>query len=227
MERFLITQSLISAWEYTFDCYEGSEDEAWEDFMRVLRREKDKPTEAMLNGIEFETLCYNIASGAFQPGWEDDGCVVPSTGEVKGHPVYPRWYNGAHQIAQIIKGAPTQVKASRPLEVDGIPFLVYGVLDALKAGTIYDVKFTSKSLGGAEPPHLYGKYLSSAQHPAYFYIVPDAMDFKYLLSDGEDLYIEQYRREDTRFIGDIIYEFIESIKTHGLLDIYREKWQAL
>lgn len=228
MERFLITQSLLSAWAYCFDCFEGFEDDAYADFLRTLRREPGEQTEAMLNGIAFERLCYSIANGAFKPTWVLDDpkhpAVEPNSGEAMGHYEYPKYYAGAAKVAEIIKGAPIQVKASREIEVGGIRFLVFGILDALKAGTIYDVKFMNKSMGSAD---VYGKYLDSAQHPAYFHIVPEATDFKYLLSDGEDLYIEHYRREDTRPIGDFIAEFIESLRGWNLLDTYREKWLAL
>lgn len=205
MERFLITQSLLSAWAYTFDCYEGGEEDAWKDFMSTLKREPKEQSEAMLNGIEFEKAVYAVANGdrpRIRKGWE----------------------NGVRQIAEIIKGAPIQVKAQRDIKVDGMTFLVYGILDALKAGTIYDVKFVNKKIGGIE---LAGKYLESAQHPAYFYIVPEATEFQYLVSDGEDVYIETYRREDTQNIGDIITHFVDSLRMENLIDIYREKWLAL
>jgi hypothetical protein len=102
-------------------------------------------------------------------------------------------------------------------------FLVYGILDALKDGTIYDVKFLNKSLGSTE---VYGKYLQSAQHPFYFYLVPEAEEFSYLISDGQDLYIETYRPEICRTAAEIIEEFISSITASGHLDLYKEKWLA-
>ncbi len=205
--RFLITQSLLSSWAYTFNAYEGYEEDAYEDFLRTLRREPGEQTDAMKKGIDFENLVYSIAGGTYKA---QDG-------------KQEAYYEGASKVAEIIKGAPVQVKASRELEIGGMTFLVYGILDALKAGTIYDVKYLNGSLGSTD---VYGKYLSSAQHPAYFYIVPEAKEFKYLLSDGQDIYIEEYRREDTRFIGDIIEAFIRSISGWNLLDLYREKWQA-
>lgn len=224
MERYLITQSLLSAWSYTFDCFEGYEDDAKEDFLRVLRREKGEPTEAMQNGIDFENLVYSIANGTFEPEYKASGLVEPNTGEVMERFEYPKWYEGAKKVADIIAGAPIQVKASANIEVDGISFLLYGILDALKAGTIYDVKFLNSKMGSVD---LYGKYLGSAQHPAYFYLIPEANDFKYLVSDGSELYIESYRREQCRFIGDIIHDFIASIKEMGLYELYKVHWVAL
>lgn len=223
MARYLVTQSLLSAWNYMFDCFEGYEDEAREEFMHALRREKGEQSEAMLKGIAFENLCYSIVDGTFRPGSELSGPCNPNSGELMEYQVYPFGYQGACKVAEFIKGAPVQVKAQREITVDGIDFLVYGILDALKAGTIYDVKFKNKSFGSLD---LAGDYLNSPQHPAYFYIVPEASEFKYLVSDGFDIYIETYRREDTAFIGDIIREFIESVTSMGLLELYKEKWQA-
>ena len=41
------------------------------------------------------------------------------------------------------------------------------------------------------------------------------------------MYIECYTRENTRFIGSIIEDFIDSISSSGLLDLYKEHWLAL
>lgn len=221
MARYLITQSLLSSWNYTFDCFEGYEEEAREEFMQALHREKGEPSEAMLKGIAFENLCYSIANGSFHPTTEQSFPCNPNSGEPMERHVYPFGFQGACKVAEFIKGAPVQVKAQREISVNGTDFLVYGILDALKAGTIYDVKFKNKSFGSLD---LAGSYMDSPQHPAYFYIVPEASEFKYLVSDGSDIYTETYRREDTPFIGDIIGEFIDSIASWGLLDLYKEKW---
>lgn len=208
MERYLITQSLVSAWAYTFDCFEICEEDAMQDFLRTLRREEGTETEAMRNGKDFEREVYLEAAGYHR---------TP----------HPKWEPGIKAVAQVIQGAPVQVKCSRPLEVDGESFLVYGILDALKAGVIYDVKFKNKPFSNSESdPGVYGKYLSSAQHPFYFHIVPEAYEFQYLLSDGTELYIETYRRVDVRSAESIISEFMRSIRGMGLLDLYKEKWQA-
>ena len=204
---FLITKSLLESWAYQYDCAEGFEEDARESFLKTLRREKEEPTEAMLNGIAFENLVYGIACGAYKP----------KAGE------WDKNYAGAKKVAEIIKGAPIQVKASRAITVDGVEFLVYGVLDALKAGVIYDVKFSNKGFGSAE---LAGKYLECSQHPAYLYIVPEATEFQYLVSDGEDLYIERYERSDSKSIGEIIHWFTQDMKARGLWDEYEMYWTA-
>lgn len=222
MEQYLMTQSLLSSWAYTFNAADGYEDAAMADFLATLRREQKEPSEAMRNGINFENLVYEIASGKFKAEWEPTGEIEVNSGEPIGK--YPKEYEGASKVAEIIKGGVIQVKASRVLEAAGMNFLVYGILDALKAGTIYDVKFLNKSMGSAE---LAGKYLESAQHPAYFYIIPEAHEFQYLVSDGKDLYIEQYFRAQARPISEIVEEFIRSIESMGLLEVYKTFWRAL
>lgn len=206
MERYLITQSLLSSWAYTFNCAEGCEDDAQNEFFNAINRIPKETTPEMQNGIDFENEVYRAAAG------------IPRN-------PHEKWEDGIQKIAAIIRGAPVQVKASREIEVCGMNFLMYGILDALKAGTIYDVKFMNKSMGGGDSgPYLAGKYLESAQHPAYFYIVPEAIEFRYLVSDGTDLYIETYPREQTRNIADFIANFIPSIEMMGLLPLYKEKW---
>lgn len=200
--RYEITQSLLSAWAHTFDCFEGFEDEAQDEFLRALRREPATETEAMMNGRAFEDRVYRAANG----------------GTIRSD---AKWRTGAMAIADIIRGAQIQVRIRKQITVGDMTFLLVGVLDALKAGVIYDVKFLNKSMNGVD---LYGKYLESAQHPAYFYLVPEAREFQYLVSDGEDVYIERYSREQTRHIREIIGAFIDSITGQGLLSLYKEKW---
>lgn len=158
----------------------------------------------MEDGIAFETEVYAEAAG------------VPRL-------PHPRWEPGIRAVAKVIQGAPVQVKASRELHLPGATFLVYGILDALKAGTIYDVKFTSSSLASRS---VAGKYLCSVQHPTYFFVVPEATEFKYLVSDGSDLYVESYPRDDCEPLEDIILRFLQSIQRIGLIETYREKWKA-
>ncbi len=207
---YLITQSLISAWAYMFDCFEGSEENAKAEFERVLRREKGEPTEAMQAGIDFEKAVYAEAAGLSR---------TPT-----------KWEPGVRAVAEMIRGAQVQVKLSRLIEVDGEQYLVYGILDALKAGTIYDVKFRTKSIcPGSDASgsyDIYGKYLNSPQHPFYFYLVPEAQKFLYLVSDGEDIYIEPYYPGECRSAEEIIREFIRSIIGLGYWDTYREHWVA-
>ncbi len=204
--KTLMTQSLLSAWLYTYSCAEGFEQEAEADFLRTLRREPmEEPSEAIVNGINFENGVYALVN------------------DPKDLSVYPAWRQASARIADIIRGGQIQVKVQRDIEVDGETYLLYGICDAVKAGTIYDVKFSNKKFGSAD---MAGKYLESPQHPAYLYCVPEALRFVYLCSDGEGLYTEEYTRKQTLYIGDTIRHFRNELRRRGLEGLYLEKWGA-
>ncbi len=222
--RYLITQSLLSSWTYMLSCREECQEDASQEFMNALLRIHKPATPEMQNGIYFENLVYTIADGRFKLDTVPDG-AVEAMGDtiVTETPKYPKWYKGANAVATVIKGAPVQVKASRELSVGSMDLLLYGILDALKAGTIYDVKFSNKSFGSAE---LAGKYLDSPQHSAYFYLIPEAHTFKYLVSDGEDLYTETYTRDATIPFPELAKMFLASLEAMRLLDVYKERWKS-
>ena len=85
----------------------------------------------------------------------------------------------------------------------------------------FDIKFKNKSFGSLDLP---GNYLDSAQHPFYFYLVPEARRFLYLVSDGSDIYIEQYTPEESRDAYDVIAEFVDFLQSSNLMETYKEHW---
>ena len=113
-----ITQSLLSAWEWSFKT-----DDGWDDFIAALNREKKQPTQAMLDGIRFENCLNNV---------------------LKGEPIYQdnEWYNVLVEMSCELQGAQQQVSLFQDCEVDGQPFLLHGVLDYLREGHIWDCKFS-------------------------------------------------------------------------------------
>ena len=227
MPRYKITQSLISAWNYVHNCWEGQEDAAMESFLTALRGEKEELTPEQMqniqNGFDFEKLVTDIATGAFHPQYEFDGMTDPETCEETCREVYPKWYRPAAEFGAILRGAQFQVRIHRSITVRGMEFEIHGVLDALKEGVIYDIKFKNKSFGSSD---IAGDWLDSPQHPFYFYLVPEARKFMYLVSDGNDIYIEQYLPEETRKAEDIISEFVDFLETAGLMDVYKVNWQV-
>lgn len=230
MERYEITQSLVSSWQYMFDCFEGYEEDAEAEFLSALRREKpvldEKRQQAIDNGIEFENLVTDIAEGRFIPEFETDGTINKSSygnGELMGYDKYPRWYDAAAKVAGIVRGGQFQVKAKKTVTVGGIEFLLYGRLDVLKAGTIYDVKFRNTSFQTGD---VAGHYLNSPQHPFYFYLVPEAREFIYLVSDGDDLYTERYVPEDCESAESIISRFVNYLILTGRLEEYKAHWEV-
>lgn len=224
MPRYLITQSLLSAWLYCYNCFEGFEEDAFQSFLDTLNRVPSEQNEAMKAGSDFEALAYQIADGEFGPFRQQlsfEGMAEPEALVERKN--FPKTYPGACEVAKYIKGGQYQVRLQRELQMNGMTFLVYGVLDCLKAGEIFDIKFKTKSFGSLE---LAGSYLESPQHSAYFYICPEAYKFTYLVSDGNDLYTEVYTPEMCRPIGEIISAFVQFLYDTNLLDTYKEKWLA-
>lgn len=200
---YLITQTLLSAWNYAHDCHISCSEEAYNDFLDTLNRVRKEPSEATRSGILFENAVYRVAKG-----YPSDEYVYES---------------GVKAVADVIRGGAIQVKLSRNLRVDGRDFVVYGIADVVKAGTIYDVKFSNKDFASAELP---GRYLNSPQHPAYLYALPEAREFIYLVSDGEDLYTERYDRKNTRPIEEIVREFMAYLDVTGLMSVFENRWRA-
>lgn len=208
MERYEITQSLVSSWQYMFDCFEGCEEDAEAEFLSALRREKpvldEKRQQAIDNGIAFENAVYAVATG--------NHTMIP-----------PKIMNGVQAVASWITGAQIQVRIKREIQVSGMTFVIHGVLDALKAGTIYDVKFRNTSFQTGD---VAGHYLNSPQHPFYFYLVPEAREFIYLVSDGDDLYTERYVPEDCESAESIISRFVDYLILTGRLEEYKAHWKV-
>lgn len=195
--KLLITQSLLGAWLYQYQAFD--QESAHKDFLRVLRREKSKLTQAILDGIQFENMVTACCEGSPPP--EDH-----------------KWGQAVRAIADRVQGAQFQVVAQRTVVVEDIPFLLYGRLDALKAGVIYDIKFSRG--------YQVGKYLDSPQHPMYFALVPEAQRFEYLVFTGSDVCVEKYEREDAPDIRDTIRDFMKYIEASKLDKLYCQKWET-
>lgn len=202
MDLYLMTHSLLASWLYTMkeNPYEDmtTERDPMEEFMLTLRREPTPTTEAMQKGIMFEDMVTAITRGA---GDQND-----------------RWYNAASKVAKMVGGGLLQYRAKKEIQVDGMTLVLYGRLDCLKAGTIYDIKFSS----GYER----GKYFDSTQHPTYLEIVPEARQFVYIISNGNEVWTEPYLRENTTDIRPIISDFLSWLRATDLMSIYQEKWLA-
>ena len=197
-----ITKTLIESWQYAFDCAEGYEDEAMEDFLSTLKREPKEPTEAMINGTNFENQCYALAN---------DPQAIPE-----------KWVNGTRKVAEIIRYGQFQVPVSCDLTIAGRDIWLYGICDVVKAGTIFDVKFRNKSLGSTD---VYGKYLDCSQHSIYLMALPEASRFIYLVSDGDDLYTEEYHRSNSKPVEYYVLNFLSWLQSSPeLMKIYEERW---
>lgn len=219
--RFLITHSLLSAWLYSLKenpfADATTEDTSKEDFMKVLRREPTPTNEAMQNGIDFENLVTEIVNGG-DPSEEMEVTQEQNSGELIYSKKSHQWYGAACNVAERIKGGQLQFVARKPVTIAGYDLLLYGRLDALKAGKIFDIKFSK----GYDR----GKYVESTQHPMYLEIVPEAESFTYLVSNGQDVWTEHYRRDETHSIEPVIRDFMQWLNTTGNMATYQQYWGA-
>lgn len=104
--KFLITQSLLSAYQWIFKV-----DNGYEDFLRTLNRQGIQQNQAMLDGIQFENIVNARVMGA-EPLPNHD------------------WFKGTELVYNAVKGATLQVKMSRDIHVGDYTFVLYGILDA-------------------------------------------------------------------------------------------------
>ena len=194
-----ITQTLVSNFEWIFKKEDG-----YEEFLKCLNREKSPPTEAQLEGRAYEEHLNCYLNG------------IPI-------PLEHKWYDCLTYMEKELGGAAQQVALSRPIVVDGEELLVYGILDYLLAGHIYDCKF-SKRYGSNGNVNAYRK---SPQAPFYFYLVPEARDFTYFISDGNYVYRETYTPDEVVSIENTIHNFLQFLRRQGLYETYKEKWRIM
>lgn len=198
--KYLMTQSLLSSYLYQFSCIDDYSEEAHQSFLDTLNRIYNPPNEAMQRGIEFEKLVYKCT--------DMSNIDDISTDEVMS----------AIRIADYIDGGRFQYVASKTINISGLDLVLYGRLDALKAGVIYDIKYTSK--------YNVGKFINSPQHPMYLELIPEAKEFIYLVSNGKSVWTEKYTRDETPSIYPIIQSFLQYLENMDLMQIYINKWKS-
>lgn len=202
-----INQSLIGAWDY-WNASEGdARDEAYASFLRTLRREKSPDTESTAAGHLFERAVQDLAEGR------------PVAQSITGK----RMALGASKVAAYLRGAAFQVHLFKQFSIGPHEMLLHGIADAIKEGTIFDIKY---KMGTFNSIYLPGAYRQSSQHSAYLYALPEARLFSYLVSDGEDLYTEEYRPGEITPFPVIATEFIGSLKALGLFETYSKHWEV-
>ena len=223
MSQYLMTHSLLSSWlrmfkENPFEEGDDPEKEtALQEFMHTLRREKSTPSPAMQNGIDFEDLVTAILNGQPKANYHRTSKDGSQTLKVYDLPEHP-WFNAASKVADMVRGAKLQYVARKSVTIEGMDFLLYGRLDALKEGIIFDIKYS----GSYER----GKFRDSTQHPMYAELVPEAMNFTYVVSNGYDVWTEVYWFDEISRIQPVIKDFIQWLQEMNLLDTYKEYWGA-
>ena len=121
-----------------------------------------------------------------------------------------------------------QVKLSKEIATKTGTYVLYGRLDCLKAGKIYDYKYTGS--------YAVGKFYDNYQTPIYLELAPEATELEYVICNNykegkslEELNIfhEIYRRDEIDV--DLDYEidcFISWLKANDLYSLFCEKWES-
>lgn len=200
-ERFLITPSLLNSWLWIWESAKGAK-ESERDIMSL----EDKKTDAMAKAKEDFLRTLNRVPSE------------PNEYMLAGIQFERDCYEGKTPISPIIEGGQFQTVGKRNARVDGIDYLMYGRLDVLKGGIIYDIKRVWKY----SPP----KYAWSSQHGFYLDLFPRAKEFQYLIYDGDRLHIEAYYPDEVKPTATIISQFSRWLGENGLLDTYKEKWKS-
>ena len=122
-----------------------------------------------------------------------------------------------------------QVKLYKNITTKTGTYVLYGRLDCLKAGKIYDYKYTGT--------YDVGKFYDNYQTPIYLELAPEAKEIEYLVcnnyKEGKKLeelniYHEVYKREEVKL--DLEYEidcFVAWLKTNNLYNLFCKKWKSL
>lgn len=196
----LITPSLLSSFAY-YLTYDGEEQEAQRsEFLRMLRRERSEPNEAMQKGIDFENVIKIYCD-------RGDVCNEDGISQVS---------DVVSSIGEICKGGIWQQAVKT--ELDG--YLLYGKTDVIKRDTIIDIKRTDS--------YDIGKYQLSMQHRIYLYCTK-LPRFSCLISNERDWWREDYFNHERveQEIRDAIREFTGYLENDPeAKTIYYDKWKS-
>ena len=170
------------------------------------------------SGIDFEDLVTAILTGKENANYHStsrDGTQMLKVYRLSEHPMY----EAACKVAGMIQGAKLQYVAKKPVTIAGMDFLLYGRLDAMKEGRIFDIKYS----GSYER----GKFRDSTQHPMYYELVPEIMNFTYVVSNGSDVWTEVYWFDQIPRIEPVITDFVQWLQDMNLMETYKQYWGAM
>lgn len=133
-------------------------------------------------------------------------------------------------------GGAYQVKVSKEYG----DYLLYGIIDCLKGGIIYDYKYTKN--------YEVGKFFNNHQTLMYLEMVPEAKKMIYLITNKfekkeypdlnvkdvskveyevGDIFREEYTKDMfPETIDSILHKFEQWLKQYNLFNIYEEKWKC-
>ena len=133
-------------------------------------------------------------------------------------------------------GGAYQVKVSKEYG----DYLLYGIVDCLKGGIIYDYKYTQN--------YEVGKFFNNHQTLMYLEMIPEARKMVYLITNKfnkieypdieftdvskieyevGDIFREEYTKDMfPETIDSILHKFEEWLKQYDLFELYEEKWKC-
>lgn len=136
---------------------------------------------------------------------------------------------------ETLRGA-YQVKVSK----EHGDYLLYGIIDCLKGGIIYDYKYTQN--------YEVGKFFNNHQTLMYLEMVPEAKKMVYLITNKfekteypdlnfkdianieyeiGDIFREEYTKDMfPETMDSILHKFKQWLKQYNLFDLYAEKWKC-
>lgn len=119
-------------------------------------------------------------------------------------------------------------------------YLLYGIIDCLKGGIIYDYKYTKN--------YEVGKFFNNHQTLMYLEMVPEAKKMVYLITNKfdkteypdlnfkdvskveyevGDIFREEYTKDMfPETMDSILHKFEQWLKQYNLFDLYTEKWKC-
>ena len=198
---YKITASLLNAWQYVLDSVEMVKEAEYDKI--CLEDKKELKYEQ-----ELKKFIDTLKRVPF----------APTEAMVRGQEYEASVYRGEDStFSPIVENGAFQVSIRKNVVIDGVQIQLHGILDVLKANHIYDIKRTGW--------YKYPKFKTSHQHSMYFELVPEAMDFTYLICDNDDMHYTEYiERCNSEDIKKVISEFLEWLKMNNLYEIYTQNW---
>lgn len=208
----LITPTLLNGWRWYMNARASEYDPELPDGI--------PSAEDMLNRKEFLDLLRRVrvqkVSEPIELGkaLETDVQEYAEMGGYKGAPYHIK------RMGEMCRGGVWQEPISMVFEDR---FLLYGRIDHMLGDCIDDIKFVMEA-GNYDV----GKFLKSSQHPIYLEIT-QLPRFRYLVSDGFDYWVEEYRRQpdNSETVRSFVHEFERYLTGDDeARDLFTKHWKA-
>jgi hypothetical protein len=170
------------------------------EILAKIRKDRRDSTPAMEKGIKFENDVFQFVDG-YRPGLKDE------------------YWECVEEVAAMVPGGIRQLVVKKEILVDGVRYLLYGKVDHLAGPVGTDIKFTEH--------YEFPKYKDTAQHPVYLECLGTVPEFRYIISDGRRVYLEQYTALECPPAAQLVREFIGGIKRWPeAWETFDQKWRA-